>query len=88
MKSLDNDATIIAGEEILSESAKSDERIMLGIRLREGLARNELNDIQEEVVAKYIASQAIDQSSWDKGRLTLTLKGRLIADRIVRDLVV
>lgn len=87
MNALDNDLTIIAGEETLNESAKSDERIMLGIRLREGIARDELKKIQEEVVARYIASEAVDQSAWDMGRLTLTLKGRLIADRIVRDLV-
>ena len=87
MNSLDNGSTIIAGEEILSETAKSDERIMLGIRLRDGIARNELSEIQEEVVVRYIASEAVDQSAWENGHLRLTLNGRLIADRIVRDLV-
>lgn len=60
---------------------------MLGIRLRDGIARNELSEIQEEVVVRYIAREAVDQSAWENGHLRLTLNGRLIADRIVRDLV-
>lgn len=87
MNALKEKSTIIAGEETLDESAKHDERIMLGIRLREGIARSELSTKQEEVVSKYLLSMDVDERAWSEGRLTLTLSGRLIADRIVRDLV-
>jgi len=87
MNALKDESTIIAGEETLDESAKHDERIMLSIRLREGIARSELSTKQEEVVSKYLLSMDVDERAWSEGRLTLTLSGRLIADRIVRDLV-
>ncbi|NDI09685.1 MAG: radical SAM protein [Actinobacteria bacterium] len=87
MNALKEKSTIIAGEETLDESAKHDERIMLGIRLREGIARSELSTKQEEIVSKYLLSMDVDERAWSEGRLTLTLSGRLIADRIVRDLV-
>jgi hypothetical protein len=40
-----------------------------------------------KVVERFIESGGIEIESWKRGELVLTVEGRLIADRIVRDLV-
>lgn len=75
-------------EEILSEAERSREEIMLLIRLATGLPRTGLDSRQAEIVALYIESSDIDPAAWSQGTLVLTQQGRLIADRIVRELVV
>ena len=68
--------------EVLSESEKLEEKIMLQIRLREGLQLSELTETQKRVLANYPGQVSI---SGDRAQLTPT--GRLIADRIVRALI-
>jgi oxygen-independent coproporphyrinogen-3 oxidase len=80
--------SLIAGEEILTDQQRADERIMLGIRLRNGLNLKSMNDAERIVLDGYVKSGAISQEDWDRGAVVLTLSGRMIADRIVRDLVV
>ena len=80
--------SLIAGEEILTDEQRADERIMLGIRLRNGLNLKSMNDAERIVLDGYVKSGAISQEDWDRGAVVLTLSGRMIADRIVRDLVV
>ena len=75
-------------EEILSEAERSREEIMLLIRLASGLPRAGLDARQAAIVANYLDSGDIDQPAWSHGALVLTQQGRLIADRIVRELVV
>jgi oxygen-independent coproporphyrinogen-3 oxidase len=75
-------------EEILSDAERSREEIMLLIRLATGLPRIGLDARQAEIVATYIESRDIDPAAWSQGALVLTQQGRLIADRIVRELVV
>ena len=70
------------GREVLDEDTKRFERIMLGSRLREGLAISELED--SSVVAELIAESLVDGREALKGRLVPTLRGRLMADAIVR----
>lgn len=74
--------------EELSEQQKSDEAIMLSIRMRAGISLSDLSPEQTEKVAEYRRSGHLDPTMWDEGTLQLTPKGRLIADRIVRELVV
>jgi len=74
-------------QEILTPEEKSREEIMLLIRLPGGLKREILDNAQIACIEGYIASGDIDRMEWDLGAVTLTQQGRLIADRIVRDLV-
>ena len=74
--------------EVLTPQQKSDEAIMLSIRMRGGISFSELSQGQKEKVAKYCLSGHLDSTQWDAGTLQLTPNGRLIADRIVRELVV
>ncbi len=59
-----------------------DEKLMLQIRLREGLLKSDLTPNQIAVLAEFS-----DEILQIEERLVLTAKGRLIADRIVRSLV-
>jgi len=74
--------------EELTEVQKSDEAIMLSIRMRDGISLSALSAGQIEKVAQYRQSGHLDAMRWDEGTLQLTPTGRLIADRIVRELVV
>ena len=75
------------GEEILTSSQIAEEKIMLLSRIPGGILRSDLSDAQERVIARYIESEDVDGRAWIEGGLTLTPKGRLIADRIVRELL-
>ena len=79
---LDSFESPMADREILGESEKSDEKIMLQIRLRDGIAINDLTQAQLQKLENYQ-----NQVETIGNRLVLTPSGRLIADRIVRDLI-
>jgi oxygen-independent coproporphyrinogen-3 oxidase len=68
--------------EVLGDTEKRDEKIMLQIRLRKGIAINDLTDVQLKVLANYP-----EQVETIDNHLVLTPSGRLIADRIVRELI-
>ena len=68
--------------EILTADQKRDESFMLQMRLREGLAISELNPAQIKALTDF--PKEIEQIG---DRLVLTSSGRLIADRIVRTLI-
>ena len=68
--------------EVLGETEKRDEKIMLQIRLREGIAKDELTETQLKILENYP-----EQVMSVNNRLVLTPQGRLIADRIVRELI-
>lgn len=77
----------VHSEEILSEENLADEYLMLQIRRREGIPHRNLKDSQVSRAAEYVDSGHLDQAEWTAQKLVLTRQGRLIADRIVRDLV-
>lgn len=77
----------VLNEEILTSENVADEYIMLQIRRREGIPLDRLAKKQVESCAEYLASGHLDEQSWRAGKLSLTQSGRLIADRIVRSLV-
>jgi putative oxygen-independent coproporphyrinogen III oxidase len=85
---LEADSEIIADSETLTEENKRDENIMLKIRTSKGIDVQELSAGQRKIATSYLELGAISESGWAQDRLILTLKGRLIADRIVRDLLV
>ena len=78
----------IQEREVLTSQQKADEAIMLSIRMRGGISLSDLSIKQREKVGEYRQSGHLDSMRWDEGTLQLTANGRLIADRIVRELVV
>ncbi len=72
--------------EILSEESKRLERILLESRIRAGLDLAVLSTEGKAAVAGLIADGMVDAASALRGRLVLTLKGRLLADAVVRTL--
>ena len=87
-KALFDGNSSIHDREVLTAQQKSDESIMLSIRMREGISLVHLSQAQREKVAPYRQSGHLDSARWEEGSLQLTPNGRLIADRIVRELVV
>ncbi|OFM02491.1 coproporphyrinogen III oxidase [Corynebacterium sp. HMSC071F07] len=75
----------IKEREVLTEAERHTEKIMLGLRLREGIPANWLAPGAEPVIADYI-SRGLLQRAGD--RLCLTKPGRLLADGIITDLLV
>lgn len=80
--------TPAAAREILTADQAYDERVLLGIRLAEGLAVEGLRDEGRRAVAGLIADGLVEPAAaLREQRLVLTLRGRLLADAVVRRLV-
>lgn len=75
-----------AGRERLDVADAQLERVMLGIRLRDGLDLAELSADGRRAVAGHVANGSLDGRAALAGRAVLTLQGRLLADAVVRDL--
>ncbi|MFE4195113.1 radical SAM family heme chaperone HemW [Paenarthrobacter sp. NPDC056912] len=73
-----------AGRETLDADTREVERIMLEARLGTGLSVDALDKVGRHAMAGLIADQLVDPVAAFKGRLVLTLKGRLLADAVVR----
>ena len=87
---------LVAGEspalarENLDESEKATERVLLELRLREGMSielLKSINPLVAKPISQFIADGMVNAADAIRGQLTLTLKGRLITDAIVRDLL-
>ncbi|NYE94373.1 oxygen-independent coproporphyrinogen-3 oxidase [Psychromicrobium silvestre] len=76
-----------AGRETLDPATREVERVMLGARLAEGLEIASLSASGKKSVASLIARELIDPAAAFRGRLVLTLSGRLLADGVVRELL-
>ena len=77
----------ILEKEILTPANIADEFIMLQIRRREGIDHSRLSAVQLSTGEKFVNSGDLEEESWSKKKLVLSKNGRLIADRIVRELV-
>jgi len=77
----------VADSEVLEELQIESERLMLSLRLPSGLDKKSLNELQLAELSSYVQSGHLDQANWNQGRATLTLDGRLIADRILRQIL-
>ena len=78
------------GRETLTPETQLEEQVLLQIRLREGLAVQILKDLgvyEAKVVAGLIADELIEPGAAIRGQIVLTLKGRLLADSVVRSLI-
>lgn len=76
-----------AGRETLDTPTRGVESVLLRTRLREGLAVGELEASGRTAVAGLIADGLVDPGAAIAGRVQLTLRGRLLADAVVRRLV-
>jgi oxygen-independent coproporphyrinogen-3 oxidase len=70
--------------EVLSDEQRLTERILLGVRLEEGLPVAELPDRTR--VAELIADGLVDPAAALRGVVRLSVRGRLLADTVVRTL--
>ncbi len=78
------------GRESLDDRIRLEERILLEIRVSDGLSvqvARGANPRASELIAGFIADGLVDAGSAIKGNLVLTLKGRLLADSLVRSLL-
>lgn len=73
--------------ELLTDLNLADEFVMLQIRRREGIKLDSLSKAQIERAEPFVSSGHLDKNKWGEKKLVLSKEGRLIADRIVRELV-
>jgi oxygen-independent coproporphyrinogen-3 oxidase len=79
-----------AGRETLSERTRLEERVLLEIRIFDGLSidlTKQVNQDASKLIAGFIADELVDAKAAIGGVLKLTLKGRLLADSLVRQLL-
>jgi len=60
---------------------------MLKIRLATGLDRVSLTANENETLEGFVSDGYIQAEQWNKGSVVLSKTGRLIADRIVREIL-
>jgi putative oxygen-independent coproporphyrinogen III oxidase len=77
----------ILDSEVLDSMQIESERLMLSIRLPEGVSKDSLSVDQITSLNQYLETGALNAAKWDAGSVSLTLSGRLIADRIVREIL-
>lgn len=75
-----------AARERPDEAARLLERVLLESRIREGLELATVPAVRREAVAGLIADELVEGPAALRGRIVLTLKGRLLADAVVRAL--
>ena len=77
-----------AGRETLTAEQRHDERVLLGVRLAEGLPVEDLQADGRAAVAGLIADGLVDAAAaLRRQRVVLTRQGRLLADTVVRRLL-
>jgi putative oxygen-independent coproporphyrinogen III oxidase len=76
-----------AGCERLSGAERYAERVMLRVRLAEGLATASLGAAGRAAAARLAADGLLDEAGRRAGRVVLTGRGRLLADAVVRALL-
>jgi putative oxygen-independent coproporphyrinogen III oxidase len=75
------------GREILTAEDQHVEDVMLRVRLADGLALAALDEIGLAGATKALAEELLELGPYRKGLIVLTLRGRLLADAVVRDLL-
>ena len=76
-----------AGNEILTTTDQEVENLMLKIRMREGISRDLFSPEQLIKLEEFFARELFIASEWERGRIVLSIQGRLLADQIVRELL-
>jgi oxygen-independent coproporphyrinogen-3 oxidase len=74
--------------EVLDEETRRVERVLLEVRVRDGLAGDALDEPGRTAVPDLVARGLVDEVPWTReDRVVLTRQGRLLADLVVRDLL-
>lgn len=76
-----------AGREVLSEEDRRVERILLELRLVDGVPLALLAPAGLAAAGRALADGLLEPGPYGAGRAVLTLRGRLLADAVIRDLV-
>ena len=76
-----------AGRELLTEEDRRVERVLLEVRLRSGLPLTVLRPAGLEASHRQVEDGLLELAPHREGRAVLTLRGRLLADAVVRELV-
>ncbi|MGL5931188.1 MAG: radical SAM family heme chaperone HemW [Dermatophilaceae bacterium] len=81
-------ASPAAGREVLGADQRYEEQVLLGVRLREGLPVDVLDAAGRDAVAGLVADGLVEGADAVRDRrVVLTLRGRLLADAVVRRLL-
>ncbi len=80
---VDEGVSATADLEVLEPSDINHEDIMLGLRLREGLALSVLGDTGLTQAQLAVTEGLLDPASFTEGKAVLTFQGRLLADGLV-----
>jgi putative oxygen-independent coproporphyrinogen III oxidase len=75
------------GRELLTGADRYVEDVMLRVRLAEGLPLATLDGHGRAAAGEALAGGLLDPDGYARGRVVLTLRGRLLADAVVRDLL-
>jgi oxygen-independent coproporphyrinogen-3 oxidase len=73
--------------EILNADQRADEVVLLGLRVRDGIALDGLSQAGRTAIAGLIADGLVEGPQAISGRLVLTSRGRLLADFVVRTIL-
>ena len=73
--------------EVLSSEERESERVMLEIRMPKGIAKSSVSSQSIARLESYLTGGQLSAEQWDQGQIALTISGRLMADRIVREIL-
>jgi oxygen-independent coproporphyrinogen-3 oxidase len=76
-----------AGREELTEGERHTERVMLRLRLATGLPLHLLDGAGAAAAERAVADGLLDPAALAAGRAVLTRRGRLLADRVIHELL-
>ncbi|MEY4367820.1 MAG: hypothetical protein RLZ28_1235 [Actinomycetota bacterium] len=82
--------TPAAGSERIDAETRRIESFLLGVRVADGIAvstAKAANPLATQVISELIADELIDGQKAIAGQIVLTLRGRLLADHVVRELL-
>jgi putative oxygen-independent coproporphyrinogen III oxidase len=85
-KRIDQGVSPAHAREILTPEQQRVERVMLGVRMREGIPVEWITSGHAATLANFVGRGIIDGRELLAGRVVLTDAGRLIADHVVREL--
>ncbi|MFC5663995.1 radical SAM family heme chaperone HemW [Kitasatospora misakiensis] len=86
-RALAESRTPAQGHERLTAEDRRVERILLELRLAEGIPLDLLTETGLKAARQHLADGLLAPTPYTEGRAALTLQGRLLADAVVRDLV-
>jgi oxygen-independent coproporphyrinogen-3 oxidase len=75
------------GRETLDDQTRRMEQVLLEIRLRDGLPVGALDDAGRAALTTQVADGRVEPDALEGGRVVLTLRGRLLADAVVRSVL-